>query len=118
MARRLVAATLGDAGCPRELIDRVVLACSELVTNAVLHGHGPPRLRLSARSDAARLSVYDAGPPLPASRPAPEVPVDDPHGRGLVIVGDQADRWGAEPEGNGKWVWAEFRAARRRRVVA
>lgn len=117
MARRLVASTLGDAGCPRELIDRAVLACSELVTNALLHGQGPPRLRLSARPDRATLSVYDAAPGLPGARARPDRPNHDPHGRGLVIVGDQADRWGAQREGNGKWVWAEFRVPRRRQVV-
>jgi anti-sigma regulatory factor (Ser/Thr protein kinase) len=117
MARRLVVAVLGDAGCPLELIDRAVLACSELVTNALLHGHGPPRLRLSARPDRATVSVYDAAPALPEPRAVSEAPVMDPHGRGLVIVGDQADRWGAEPEGKGKWVWAEFWVARRRQMV-
>jgi anti-sigma regulatory factor (Ser/Thr protein kinase) len=100
-----------------ELIDRAVLACSELVTNALLHGHGPPRLRLSAGSDRARLSVYDAAPGLPVPNARPGMPSRDPHGRGLAIVGDQADSWGAEPEGGGKWVWAEFRVGRRRRVV-
>jgi anti-sigma regulatory factor (Ser/Thr protein kinase) len=117
MARRLVAATLGDAGCPRELIDRAVLACSELVTNALLHGHGPPRLRLSARADRARVSVYDAAPGLPVPDAQPGTPNRDPHGRGLAIVDDQADSWGSVPEGNGKWVWAEFLAGRGRRVV-
>ncbi len=116
-ARRLLAAALGDAGCPPELIDRVVLVGSELVTNALLHGHGAPRMRLSARSDRATLSVYDGSPRRPEPRDRHETPIRDPHGRGLLIVGSQADRWGTEPEGEGKRVWAEFRAVRQRRAV-
>ena len=116
-ARRLVAAALGDAGCPPELIDRAVLVGSELVTNAVLHGHGAPRLRLSARANRARLSVYDAGPGVPAPKATPEQPTYGRTGRGLMIVGDQADGWGVRPEKRGKWVWAEFRVARSRRIV-
>jgi anti-sigma regulatory factor (Ser/Thr protein kinase) len=116
-ARRLVAATLGDAGCPPELIDRAVLVGSELVTNAVLHGHGAPRMRLSARADRARLSVYDSGPGVPRSAASPEAPTHDRSGRGLMIVGDQADRWGVKPEQRGKWVWAEFRVAGRPRIA-
>jgi anti-sigma regulatory factor (Ser/Thr protein kinase) len=113
-ARRLLAAALGDAGSPPELIDRVVLVGSELVTNAVLHGYGPPRLRLALKGGCARLSVYDGSPGLPAPRVSPEG-LTAQSGRGLAIVAHIADRWGTDRDGEGKWVWAEFRPVRERR---
>ena len=114
-ARRLVAAAMADAGCPEELIERAVLVGSELVTNAVMHGTGAPRLQLTVRPDRARLAVYDSGSGTPEVSADPDQPTFDVHGRGMMIVGRQADRWGVDLRDHGKWVWAEFRVARRRR---
>jgi anti-sigma regulatory factor (Ser/Thr protein kinase) len=107
-ARKLLAAALADAGCPRELIDQVVLVASELVTNVVLHGHGPPRVRLVPLRPGVRLEVRDGSPRRPRQRAAP---AGDPHGRGLLIVSAYADRWGTRRDVNGKCVWAEFRVS-------
>lgn len=104
-ARRLLADTLADAGCPRELIDQMVLVASELVTNVVLHGHGPPRLRLVPLRPGVRLEVHDGSLRRPRRRAASAA---DAHGRGLLIVSAYADRWGTERDVNGKYVWAEF----------
>jgi anti-sigma regulatory factor (Ser/Thr protein kinase) len=109
-ARRLLSTALGEAGCADELIDRVVLVGSELVTNAVLHGSGAPRLRLSVLPDGARLEVYDSAPDLPSQ---PEQDGTQTSGRGMLIVAISANSWGIEPTGAGKWVWAEFSAVER-----
>jgi anti-sigma regulatory factor (Ser/Thr protein kinase) len=109
-ARRLLTAALGQAGCAQELIDRVVLVGSELVTNAVLHGTGAPKLRLSVVPDGARLEIYDNAPGMPRQRERDDTMTS---GRGMLIVRRSADRWGTEPEGPGKWVWAEFSAVER-----
>jgi anti-sigma regulatory factor (Ser/Thr protein kinase) len=110
-ARRLVASVLGGAGCSPDIVERAVLVGSELVTNAVLHGHGAPRMRMSIRPGRTRLSVYDSGPGVPTAKASPGAPTLAQSGRGLMIVADQSDRWGVRPEQRGKWVWAEFRTA-------
>lgn len=110
-ARRLLSAVLGKAGCAGELVDRVVLVGSELVTNALVHGAGPPKLRLSVLPDSARIEVYDNAPALP-SRSRQDGTL--PSGRGMLIVEQSANSWGTEPAESGKWVWAEFSAVERR----
>ena len=109
-ARRLLSATLAEAGCAEELIDRVVLVGSELVANAVVHGVGSPRLRLSVLPDGARVEVYDASPGLPEQPPPDDTMTT---GRGMLIVSRSSNSWGTQPEGRGKWVWAEFSAVDR-----
>lgn len=107
-ARRLLTTALGQLrGADEELVDRVVLVASELVTNAVLHGGDAPRLVLRQTPGGIRLEVFDRCADLPAPRKAA---ADDLHGRGLLLVDDMADGWGVEPldGGAGKAVWAEF----------
>ncbi|WP_438293281.1 ATP-binding protein [Streptomyces sp. HUAS TT7] len=81
----------------------------ELAANAALHGRVPGRdLRLLLRADEVtlRIEVTDAqGDRLPVVR-------RDPYGesgRGLLLVGALADRWGVLPgPGPCKTVWAEL----------
>jgi anti-sigma regulatory factor (Ser/Thr protein kinase) len=86
-------------------VDLVLLLASELVTNAVLHGAAPRRMRfLSDGTAAFRLEVYDGGTGLPVLRPPP---TGSQNGRGLQIVQGLTDRWGISPDGDGKTVWVE-----------
>lgn len=85
------------------------LILSELATNAVHHTRsGLPDGRFAVRQlvhpDHLRLEVRDGGPfgnvhPLrrPASDPLAE------HGRGLVLVGSFASRWGRLANGHGMY---------------
>ncbi|WP_431945612.1 SpoIIE family protein phosphatase [Actinacidiphila sp. bgisy167] len=76
----------------------------ELLANAVRHGAGPVRLRLIRHWKLA-CEVFDAGPGPPLPRhPGP----DDEGGRGLVIIGGIAARWGSRRLKEGKIVWAEL----------
>ncbi|MEU5239770.1 ATP-binding protein [Streptomyces lydicus] len=123
-ARRFVRKQLGTWGFSDgdELIDRVVLAVSELVTNAVLHA----RTQSSAESELIGLSLTfkrecalgvlvtdnSDAPPLLTARPS----VSTDHGRGLAIVNSIADGWTAVPRQGrngeeGKGVWAFFQCA-------
>ncbi|MFJ9951404.1 ATP-binding protein [Kitasatospora sp. NPDC091207] len=80
------------------------LILSELVTNALLHGDGPPTVVLELRCGRLYIAVSDASA-APVVRPAP----DDSRtsGRGLDLVGALADEWGVKPIGPyGKAVWA------------
>lgn len=88
----------------------VALVVSELMTNALLHGSIRGRLirvRLTATAAALRVEVSD---PRAERVPCPrEVTGDDQFGRGLLLVGALAERWGVGPrEGVGKTVWAEW----------
>ncbi|MFI2611002.1 ATP-binding protein [Kitasatospora sp. NPDC018619] len=88
----------------------VVLLVAELVANAMLHGDGPLELVLDATEQRLRVEVSDRSPAMPALR-LPHEPAL-PGGHGLFIVQRTADRWGAEPNGQGKAIWAEFDAER------
>jgi anti-sigma regulatory factor (Ser/Thr protein kinase) len=80
----------------------IVLMVDELVTNAVQHGRGPVRLRLSVGDARVRGEVTDASPVIPQpGRPGP----DGEDGRGLLLVTALADEFGVTPGGYGKVVW-------------
>jgi anti-sigma regulatory factor (Ser/Thr protein kinase) len=82
----------------------VVLAVSELVTNAIVHGDGPVGLTVGADDDQVRIEVSDDGdgdPALRARRPHAE----DPGGWGLQFVDRAADEWGVRHEDGRTVVW-------------
>ena len=86
----------------REIAELVV---SELVGNAVEHGGGGTEIALTLVRDTLRIDVIDGNPEQPVMlSPAP---IEDRH-RGLLIVAALSSRWGTEPLGNGKTVWAEL----------
>lgn len=87
--------------------DDVLLCVSELATNALLHGVPAGRgflLRLLPYAESVRVEVHDSGGGTPA---VPEHEPDE-SGRGLMLVGALADRWGAGERHPGKVVWCEF----------
>jgi anti-sigma regulatory factor (Ser/Thr protein kinase) len=91
-----------------ELVEKVVLAVSELVTNAVTHGLPPVGLRLRRNGNRVRVDVHDDNPTKPELPVAP-ADGDATSGRGLGIVAGLADEMGCEPvPDDGKSVYAEF----------
>ena len=101
LARDLVRTALEAQ--PNPVRELVVLLSDELVVNAILHGAGAVRLRIVVRSRSVVVEVGDdeaTGPRL--RRP----PVDDEHGRGMLLIDSLASEWGTarSPEG-GKYVW-------------
>jgi anti-sigma regulatory factor (Ser/Thr protein kinase) len=106
-ARRFIAATLRDWGYEQLVIDASAVV-SELATNSVVHARSPFSVTLSRHDDRLRLTVGDASETLPVLRVA-----DRPlaSGHGLVLVRALSTRWGTEPTGEGKIVWAEFDTA-------
>lgn len=103
-------------GTGEGISEDVVLVVAELVGNAMLHGGGPRELVLDLTPGRLRIEVSDRTADLPALR-EPHHPAL-PGGHGLFIVQRIADRWGAEPNGPGKTVWAEFDVARLRDGMA
>lgn len=78
------------------------LVVSELVTNAVLHGERPLRVRVSAAKDRVTIEVADGG----AAEPSPRLPApEEAGGRGLDIVAQLASEWGWRRLATGKTVW-------------
>lgn len=87
------------------LVDDVVLAVSELLSNAVQHAGGVLELVVTANPGRLRVEVLDASGQRPVLRS--EEPTR-PGGHGLRVVSRLASRWGATDVGDGKAVWAEL----------
>ncbi|MDQ0772708.1 anti-sigma regulatory factor (Ser/Thr protein kinase) [Streptomyces aurantiacus] len=97
---------------PGDVCTDAVLLVSELATNAVIHSEGTRMLcglSLTSR-ERLRLEVHDDGHPM--ARPSGARPgSEDESGRGLLIVEQLADSWGAAPSlhTRGNAVWAVLR---------
>jgi PAS domain S-box-containing protein len=100
--RHLVSDHLTGRAVPSTLVEDAVLATSELLTNAIVHGVGPVDLRVRTNGREVLLEVQDRATFLPRKmRPS----VEDEHGRGLQIVAAVSDRWGVRATDDGKSVW-------------
>jgi anti-sigma regulatory factor (Ser/Thr protein kinase) len=84
----------------------VAVIVSELVTNAIVHGHSSCVVSVAHRERGVRVTVEDVrGVAPPVQRePGPTSST----GRGLVLVAALADDWGWQPSARGKIVWAEL----------
>ena len=112
-ARRFVADVLGRWGCDG-LNDDACLAVTELVTNAVVHGCGDPKVVMVRRDDGILIEVHDASPE------APVMHVLDPlrgSGFGLHLVSGVAGSWGVRSLPPGKVVWCLLGPHSRRRTA-
>lgn len=85
----------------KPVAESVVLAISELVANAVVHGEGEVALRISVAVDVVRVSVTDRNP---APAVLKEAATDGESGRGIRLVDAISDAW----ESHGEETWCEF----------
>jgi PAS domain S-box-containing protein len=107
--RRFATATLLEWSVPEAVIEDAALVVSELITNAIVHGRPPIRLRLLRTPAELALEVDDDASAMPRRlRVGPEAE----HGRGLSIVADLSSRWAARANGHGKTVWSTLRVPR------
>ncbi len=81
------------------------LLVSELVTNAVRYAQGKIGLRLVKEDTALFCEVLDDSAALPRLRHPDE---SDERGRGLQVVSQLAQHWGARRAAAGKVVWCEL----------
>ncbi|MGW1751993.1 SpoIIE family protein phosphatase [Streptomyces sp. NPDC002092] len=95
--RQVAAWGLEDLAMTTELV------VSELVTNAIRYAEPPIRLRL-IRDSHLTCEVADASSTAPRLRHARST---DEGGRGLFLVAQLTDRWGARYTPDGKIIWAE-----------
>jgi hypothetical protein len=100
-ARQFVVAALAAWGLG-ELAGTAELLTSEVTTNAVAHARTPYRLAIERRARDVLVEVSDGSARLPERR-CPGI--DDPSGRGLLIVNCFAGAWGSYRRGDGKVVW-------------
>ena len=103
IARRSVGDWLG-AELQVDELQRAKLLTSELVTNAVLHGQGRILLRADVNDDRVRVEVIDEGGGFEHELRRRDF--WDLHGRGLLIVEAESNRWGIH-EGT-THVWFEL----------
>ncbi|MFJ5034573.1 ATP-binding protein [Streptomyces sp. NPDC088560] len=112
LARLLATAQLRTWDLSPDVTERAEQIVAELAANAALHGRVQGRdfrlaLTLDTTTGLLRIAVTDVkGGQLPVV--PTDSPTDGERGRGLLMVGTLADRWGTEahPPG-GKTVWAE-----------
>lgn len=99
----------------REVLERVRLVVSELLTNAIgraeLDVGDKVNLLVVVGDDVVHIEVTDQGRGFdaPAPKSGPDLGVDG--GFGLLIVDRLARAWGVEQDGGRTRVWAELDAA-------
>ena len=102
LARQIVRDTLSEAGQP-QWTDAAELACSEVVTNAILHAHTDIELTVDVVPDHVRVEVRDFSPVLPVQRDYNEHATT---GRGMALVAALTSSHGISDVGpDGKTVW-------------
>jgi serine/threonine-protein kinase RsbW len=110
-ARAFLSAILADSPAA----DAAVLCLSELATNAITHSRsrapgGSFTVRVQAGGHRVRVEVSDQGGPW---HPRGRASTDDQTGRGLLIVGRLAARWGCAGHSRSGWtVWFELEPGR------
>ncbi|MER7563655.1 ATP-binding protein [Streptomyces sp. NPDC097941] len=87
------------------MIQTTELLVSELITNAIRHGTGPPLVRLTWNGRLLRIAVSDHSDRRPHRRATRNT---EPGGFGLQLLERIALRWGVTPRNPGKTVWAEL----------
>jgi anti-sigma regulatory factor (Ser/Thr protein kinase) len=82
-------------------LDTAKLLVSELVTNALLHGHGAIAVRARLRQDRLFVEITDEGRGF--SWTTPEQDRDRRNGWGLLLVDTESDRWGMHEDHTRVW---------------
>jgi anti-sigma regulatory factor (Ser/Thr protein kinase) len=81
------------------------LLVTELVANVVTHVGAPMTLRVQRSPSRVRVEIDDSSAQVPELHHPDSA---DEHGRGVLLVDQLADDWGAEQHEHGKTVWFEL----------
>lgn len=104
--RRALGEQLATTGIDEERLHGVLLATTELLSNAIIHSRAAAVLRIDLTPRSVCIRVADDDPRHP------EVQHLDPHrvgGNGLRLVDALADDWGFRPQPTGgKEVWFQI----------
>ncbi|MFJ5680017.1 ATP-binding protein [Streptomyces sp. NPDC093097] len=113
-ARRFVREVAGAWRLPPERIDVLETVVGELVANALEHSGSRDIVVEVARADrVVRVGVIDEGQGWASARREPDG--EQERGRGLLIVGAVAERWGwgeRTADAGGHTVWADIAVGR------
>ena len=104
VARRTLSEVMARSGAGAD-VDAAVLALSEIVTNAFVHTGADVTVRVWSAMTGTRVEVEDSGSRLPVRRRYADTAGT---GRGLHLVEELTDRWGADQRSGGKTVWFEI----------
>jgi anti-sigma regulatory factor (Ser/Thr protein kinase) len=104
---RAVVRSLLGRDVPSSFMSDALLATSELVSNALEHGHGALEVlaRFHLERGLLRVEVSDSSSDVP--RPREQLPTCL-GGRGLRLVAAVSSDWGWTPNERGKTVWFEL----------
>lgn len=101
-ARHRVARLAAGAGLDGLRLDGFVLAVNEIMTNAVRHGGGGGRVRLSRTAGGLRCEIIDGGTGEPARFNGHTLPpTEATGGRGLWLARTLCDSFGVETGAGG-----------------
>lgn len=103
VARHFVEMTLPGWGIQPDTVASATLVVSELVTNAVLYGHGAASVGMRADGSSLTVEVAHGADSLPLARTTAD---DAEMGRGLHVIEGCCTAWGVRPQRLGKVVWA------------
>jgi anti-sigma regulatory factor (Ser/Thr protein kinase) len=87
------------------MIQTAELLVSELITNAIRHGSGPPLIQLTWNERWLHTAVSDSSDRRPHKRATANT---EPGGFGIQLLDRLARRWGVTPGHPGTTVWAEL----------
>ncbi|WP_432543949.1 ATP-binding protein [Kineococcus sp. SYSU DK002] len=90
-----------------DVLERALLAVSELIVNAVEHGRPPVHAHVACRCGVLRLEVSDGSPQPPRHNVADSAAES---GRGVALVAAVCSDWGVRASGRGKTVWCDLTA--------
>jgi hypothetical protein len=99
-ARRLVRTQLEGRADP-DALDMLLIAISEVVTNAVLHGRTDVSMCVDWDDSVAHVEIADGNTRVPQ---VDSVPTDAVSGRGMVVLEHLSSRWESVVNDNGKVV--------------
>ena len=112
-ARRWLSSVAEPWGLVPTDVDNLLLATSELSTNALLHAGSEFRLEVTRHPDHVLVEISDSDPSLPQPRIAALERFRG--GRGIAIVAPAlARRFGVTPYEGGKRVWFEMATTEQR----
>ncbi len=103
-ARTLLREAMSRSGA-EHLVESAMVVLSEVVTNAFVHAGSEIRLRVWATADGVRVEVEDGAAHLPTRR---HYAATAGTGRGMQLMEELTDRWGAAARSTGKTVWFEI----------
>ncbi|MGE9697826.1 ATP-binding protein [Streptomyces sp. NRRL F-5630] len=102
--RRIIAAHVRWWG-QEAIIDRAVMCATEMMGNVAKHTDGRCRIVLQEMARGVRIVVSDHNPTLPSVL---QPDWESESGRGMWLLSETAQNWGAVPTPGGKDVWAEL----------